>query len=221
MQGQDRGAALSATGRSGTGTVRPCTRLGQHRRAGLRGGRRLPPCHWSLAAEGSGPVLALSMHQTRCRQVYTLVPLGAMDFLGLVWWAQRAMIAYQQSSVMWAPKRRAIGQHPALWALPSYAVSSRSSTTATGSQRAALPAVSHHSPSLRGLGGLRAPRCQPCTPSNSQSQAATSFKTTNIGGYRGLHTPVSGSQARVVIPTAHSTIPTYAPSRASQDGSCA
>jgi hypothetical protein len=74
---------------------------------------------------------------------------------------------------------------------------------------------------MGGLGGLRAQRCQPCTPTSSQSQAATSFKTTNIGGYRGLHTLVSGSQARVVIPTAHSTMPTHSPSRACQDGSCA
>src|SRR5262245_66601545 len=136
------------------------------------------------------------------------------------------------SSVLWSHHRCALWRPRPSVLCKSYAASFSLSATATESQRSALPAVPHpppsaHPPHLRehlpqgAWGGLRAQRCQPCTPTSSQSQAATSFKTTNIGGYRGLHTLVSGSQARVVIPTADSTMPTHSPSRASQDGACA
>src|SRR5712691_1032809 len=67
---------------------------------------------------------------------------------------------------------------------------------------------------------LLAKRCRHCVPTSSQSKAATTFSPTKTGGDTGVHTPVSGRKARVVMPTAHSTTPTNSSSRLTHGWPC-
>jgi ribulose-5-phosphate 4-epimerase/fuculose-1-phosphate aldolase len=83
-----------------------------------------------------------------------------------------------------------------------------------------------HSPCLRvysahcSCGFFCAQRCRHCAPTSSQSKAATTFRPTNTGGCIGTKSPVSGSKARVVMPTAHSKTPTSSSSRLSHCWRC-
>src|SRR5713101_2195833 len=100
------------------------------------------------------------------------------------------------------------------------AYSLRHASGAHNNTTARIPCLRVHTRHGSGV-FLLAKRRRHCLPTSSQSKAATTFSPTNTGGCTGIKTPVSGSEARVVMPTAHSNTPTSSSSRLSHCWPCA